>query len=631
MNNLISAAVFALGAVAIGWVGASFLGSNSLAFSVTLVIATVYCLGFAELHQFRRASVALANALQRLPQTLANLDDWLTQVPASLQNPVRLRVEGERQPLPAPMFASYLVGLLVMLGLLGTFIGMVVTLQGAVQALQGTTELAAIREGLTAPIKGLGLAFGTSVAGVAGSAMLGLMATLSRRERLQVSAQLDQRIATVLRPFSLAHNRQETFRAMQYQAQALPELVNRLQTMGEQMQQSGQVLAETLLANQQTLHHSIKDNVQELTRTLAQSLQQHLADSARQTTEILQPLLATTFDNLHHAAGQQWQQLQEQARQHLQQMDAHSRQTSADMLNVWQQQAQQLETAHQQRLAGLQQAQAQAQQHIQQASATLLEQLAQNSTELVKHQQQADADRLAQWSERFDGLAKSLLAQWQSAGDAASQQQQQAAAMLEQGTRTLLAELGEAARTAASVPQAASELIEQMRSNISNHLEHDNALLAERTHLLNELVTLISRLDSNSGDQQRAVESLVQSARNLLAESGQHFSAQLADGSAKLETLTSQLAASSLEVSALGDAFVHGVELFREANEKQLDSFQRIETALDNAAGRNNEQLAYYVAQAREIIDLSMMSQKEIFDELRRIGRHAAAAEVADV
>jgi hypothetical protein len=43
---------------------------------------------------------------------------------------------------------------------------------------------------------------------------------------------------------------------------------------------------------------------------------------------------------------------------------------------------------------------------------------------------------------------------------------------------------------------------------------------------------------------------------------------------------------------------------------------------------RSDEQLAYYVAQAREIIDLSLMSQKEIFEELRQLpGKQALSAE----
>lgn len=49
----------------------------------------------------------------------------------------------------------------------------------------------------------------TSVAGVASSAMLGLMSALSRRERLLTAQLLDTQIGTVLRGFSLTHQRQE--------------------------------------------------------------------------------------------------------------------------------------------------------------------------------------------------------------------------------------------------------------------------------------------------------------------------------------------------------------------------------------------------------------------------------------
>src|SRR6185369_11316199 len=119
-------------------------------------------------------SAALA-ALVTTPDNLSTLDDWLGSLHPSLQSPVRLRIEGERIGLPGPALTPYLVGLLVMLGMLGTFLGMVVTLNGAVFALEGTTDLQAIRSALAAPVKGLGVAFGTSVAGVAASAMLGLI------------------------------------------------------------------------------------------------------------------------------------------------------------------------------------------------------------------------------------------------------------------------------------------------------------------------------------------------------------------------------------------------------------------------------------------------------------------------
>ena len=46
----------------------------------------------------------------------------------------------------------------------------------------------------------------------------------------------------------------------------------------------------------------------------------------------------------------------------------------------------------------------------------------------------------------------------------------------------------------------------------------------------------------------------------------------------------------------------------------------RFEQSLDQSSSRSDEQMGYYVAQAREIIDQSMLSQREIIDELRRLG-----------
>ena len=88
--------------------------------------------------------------------------------------------------------------------MLGTFLGMVVTLRGTGLALESATDLHAIRASLAAPVKGLGFAFGTSIAGVATSAMLGLLSALCRRDRILASQQFDARVATTLRPIRKA-------------------------------------------------------------------------------------------------------------------------------------------------------------------------------------------------------------------------------------------------------------------------------------------------------------------------------------------------------------------------------------------------------------------------------------------
>ncbi len=209
-----------LGVVA--WVASGFVGTSAFALGMTLLIGAVYLGGVWELRRFGQTTSALNTALGSVPQPLNQLADWLARVPASLQHAVRQRVEGERSAFPGLALTPYLIGLLVMLGMLGTFLGMVVTFKGAVFALEGSADLTAIRSALAAPIKGLGLSFGTSVAGVATSAMLGLMATLARRERSQAIRALDGLTSTSLRPFSAAHQRQQSFEALQRQAEAMP-------------------------------------------------------------------------------------------------------------------------------------------------------------------------------------------------------------------------------------------------------------------------------------------------------------------------------------------------------------------------------------------------------------------------
>jgi dsDNA-binding SOS-regulon protein len=58
------------------------------------------------------------------------------------------------------------------------------------------------------------------------------------------------------------------------------------------------------------------------------------------------------------------------------------------------------------------------------------------------------------------------------------------------------------------------------------------------------------------------------------------------------------------------------VQVFSEANDKLLDNLQQVESRLEQSSARADEQLNYYVEQAREVIELSMASQKEVIDAL---------------
>src|SRR6185437_16157066 len=167
--------VFLAGLAAACWIAVSYVGSNLLALAVTLLIVACYLTGALELRRYSQASATLTRAVTALSGPPPSLAAWLEPLHPSLRNAARLRVEGERVALPGPALTPYLVGLLVLLGMLGTLLGMVATLRGTGIALESATDLQAIRASLAAPVKGLGFAFGTSIAGVATSAMLGLL------------------------------------------------------------------------------------------------------------------------------------------------------------------------------------------------------------------------------------------------------------------------------------------------------------------------------------------------------------------------------------------------------------------------------------------------------------------------
>jgi hypothetical protein len=50
-----------------------------------------------------------------------------------------------------------------------------------------------------------------------------------------------------------------------------------------------------------------------------------------------------------------------------------------------------------------------------------------------------------------------------------------------------------------------------------------------------------------------------------------------------------------------------------------VHSLQSVEGAIGQSLARSDEQLAYYVAQAREVIDLSISAQQGIVEDLRKL------------
>jgi len=125
--------------------------------------------------------------------------------------------------------------------------------------------------------------------------------------------------------------------------------------------------------------------------------------------------------------------------------------------------------------------------------------------------------------------------------------------------------------------------------------------------------------------QRGAVEGLVASATQIMQAAGSRFADALGAQAGKVDDVSARVAASAVELASLGEAFQHGVALFSASNAQLGSSLQQMEAAIGQSMSRSDEQLAYYVAQARELIDLSISAQQGIVEDLRRLHSKSAA------
>ena len=768
MNRSLHYAVFAAGLAALGWIGAGYAGANPLALAVTLLIGTVYLAGAWELRRFQQATATLSAAVRATSQPPAGLGEWLGQLHPSLRNAARLRVEGERAGLPGPAMAPYLAGLLVLLGMLGTFIGMVATLKGTGAALDGATDLASIRDSLAAPVRGLGLAFGTSVAGVAASAALGLLTALCRRERLQAAQQLDACVAAHLHVFSSAHQREESFKLLQRQAELMPQMLDRLQSWMTAMQAQDQALNERLAAGQDAFHRSAEAAYAGLAASVDRSLQQSLVESARAAGAAIQPVVETTMAGIARETASWHQALADQVQRQLDGASTRFASATAAVADTWQGalaeqrragealsadlrgslerhaaafeqssaalvanvaarlesavgevssqwrgaleqqerggqalvQASQQALAEQRRvneaLAGdlrgalerhaeafaersaalvsevsgrleaavgsvsdnwrdaLQQ-QERGSQALSQASkqafadaaaaferhgASLLDSVGRAHAEMRAGQAEQEQQRFAAWSQSLESMADSLRQESQQSSRDTAEQLRRLGQTLAQATGEIaeqtraqaqgtIAEIAQLVQAAAEAPRAAAEMVAELRQKLSDSMARDNTMLQERARILETLATLLDAVNHASTEQRAAIDALVVSSTQLLERTAGQFTQAVQAQADTLADTAAHVTGSAVEVASLGEAFGLAVQLFSQSNDKLVDHLQRIEGALGRSIERSDEQLAYYVAQAREVIDLSISSQKQIIEDLQQIagGRALAGAE----
>ena len=460
---------------------------------------------------------------------------------------------------------------------------------------------------------------------------------MARRERMLATRQLDSKIATELKAFSLTHQRQEALAALQSQSGALPAVAGQLQTVAEQLAAMGNTLSEQMLARQEAFHQAVQSQYTVLAESVDTSLRESLAASGQAAGESIKPVLDDAMAGFNARAVETQQQLAGTAQEQLKAFGQQFETANSAMLasfnsasSTWIEQSRDLQHTVQKSLSG---SASDIAQNAQLTSSKLLDEiggLLQSSEQLVEARKDSEAALLDDQKRHIDQIAAALTT---GLGTLQEQEQQyqlaagERLAALEATVTDHLTQLGRGLeepltrliQTASETPKAAAEVIGQLRTEIGNNIERDNQLLLERQQIMQQLTQLTGALQQSASAQQDAVEELVSSASTRLAEVSNDFGDKLGAGLSSVSEASAHIAGSATELASLGDAFAHAVQLFNNANEQMIEHLGRIGETMDSSSTRSDEQMAYYVAQAREIIDQSMLSQKEIVEELRQI------------
>ncbi|ETR78371.1 flagellar motor protein MotA [Afipia sp. P52-10] len=105
--------------------------------------------------------------------------------------------------------SRYMTGLLVFLGLLGTFWGLIETVGSVGKVIEGLkvggdagSIFDALKEGLAAPLGGMGISFSSSLFGLAGSLVLGFLDLQSSQAQNRFYTDLEDWLVTIVREYA---------------------------------------------------------------------------------------------------------------------------------------------------------------------------------------------------------------------------------------------------------------------------------------------------------------------------------------------------------------------------------------------------------------------------------------------
>jgi hypothetical protein len=166
----------------------------------------------AWVNSFRLADPGLA--VERSPKLLAPMASILgdrmgrmaisTPIMRSLLDSIATRLDEARD------LSRYMTGLLIFLGLLGTFWGLIDTVTSVGKVIEGLkvggdagSVFDALKEGLAAPLGGMGISFSSSLFGLAGSLVLGFLDLQTSQAQNRFYTDLEDWLSTTVSDLSV--------------------------------------------------------------------------------------------------------------------------------------------------------------------------------------------------------------------------------------------------------------------------------------------------------------------------------------------------------------------------------------------------------------------------------------------
>lgn len=538
---------------------------------------------------------------------------------------VELRLRGERPHMArGEAMTHYLVSALVLVGLLGTFVGLVDALVGARDALGVSTDVGALRAALLAPMKGLSRAFGTSVAGISSSAMLGLAAVVVRRAEQRVLESVDAAVSGPLHEQTLVARQLAAFEKLGLLGENLPAAVERMADVATRLP----TLEHSLVGGHEALAEALKASVEKAALDLRQGLERGLAAASEAHDELVERAVSKASSVLEERAAA----LAKVSEDRLAALVS----LEEERAEVWREQLAERAKHDAAREQGLL--------VLLEKAAGVAEGAASSAGEHAAEMRSFLEEQKAGDRKLAEELRTSLTAQKEgdrgllAALQAFLSEQRESERALAAEMRGLFEEQKGHDRAALERVQAFLEeqkagdraLVEDMRAFLRDEKGQALAFSDDiRAQLETWLSTAAERDEAREAQRLALEEKLALERQALTGEVVTHLDAHATTVRAKVSDMARSLSdgadalvAGGIELTSLAERFSGAVDGYKEATREWMDRLATLEVGLQSGgADHERERFGAYLDQTREVFERSLELQRELFSGLKAAER----------